>query len=252
MRKKFVKNFWENSLACQRPQKRRKARCDMNNNKMKFLVVAGAMCVAGLLMAAPGAGAPPRGGQHGGPGAKLNGGQPQHQKVVAPASKAGHPAQKGEVRPGGGHVAVTPMKTRTPPPAAKPHQPTHQPAVTHHPPHHQPAVKHHSRPANARHWARPAPPPRHHGAKRAWEWVATTWDMVVGGVHYYGDGYYYDGYNYYYNGAYYTTPPVFVSQPVVVAPTPPPPVVTQPVVVTPAPPPPPPRRRGLLEWLFGD
>ena len=206
----------------------------MNNNKMKFLVAAGAMCVAGFLVADPGAGAPPRDGK------------PQHQKVAQ--SHGGRPAAKSGAHPGGGHANVAKAKPHTPAPAAKPHHP--------------PAVKHHSRPANARHWARPAPPPRHHGAKRAWEWITAAWEVTVGGVCYYGDGYYYDGYNYYYNGAYYTTPPVVVTQtvvtqpvvaqPVVTQPVVTQPVVAQPVVVTPAPPPPPPRRRGLLEWLFGD
>ena len=181
----------------------------MNNNMTKLMVVAGAIFTACCLMAAPGAGAPPHGGQ------------PPHNKGAVRS------APKGGVHHGEKHMPAKPAAHAP----AKPHAAPAKPVA------HAPA-KHHKHPANARHWARPAKlPPRHHGAKRAWEWVATAWNMTIDGVYYYGDGYYYDGYNYYYNGAYYTTPPV---------------VVAQPAVVVPQPPPPPPRRRGFWDWLFGD
>ena len=215
----------------------------------KFVLLAGCALASAALVAEPHKAAKnPAVAQH------HVQGRPQHQSK--PVSKpqqpkpASHPKQ---------HVVSHPV--------GKP-QGHHQPQPPHHaaaPLHHGgPAVGHnkHVRPHGARFWARPpAPPPRRHGALRAWQWVATAWDMTIDGVYCYGDGYYFDGYNYYYNGAYYTTPPVVVTQPVVSQPvvvtqpvaTQPvvvtQPVVTQPVVVTP---PPRPRRRGLLQLLLGD
>ena len=179
--------------------------------------------------------------------------------ALATLSAASGPGSK----PGGGAPQRTPQGHQGY--AAPQKQHVHgAPAANGHAVHHQQHAKPHhgfKRPANARFWKRPAPPPPHHGAHGAWKWVAATWDLVVDGIAYYGDGYYYDGYNYYYNGAYYLTPPAVVTQttvvtqpavvaqPVVVTQ---PAVVTQPVVVTPSPPPPPRRRGGLLQLLLGD
>ena len=178
--------------------------------------------------------------------------------TLATLSAAPGPARSGvgapQRTPQGNHGHAAPQKHH-----AHDGHAVKGPAV-HHPTHgkgHHPKYR---RPANARFWKRPpAPPPPRHGARGKWRWVATTWDLVVNGVAYYGDGYYYDGYNYYYNGAYYLSPPVVVTtqpvvvtqpavvaQPVVVTQ---PAVVAQPVVVTPAPPP---RRGGLLRLLIGD
>ena len=176
-------------------------------------------------------------------------------------------AAPGPGRPGGGAPQRAPQRQHGHAPPQKPHAhggPAVRGPAVHHPTHGKghPHPKY-RRPANARFWRRPpAPPPPRHGARGKWRWVATTWDSVVNGVAYYGDGYYYDGYNYYYNGAYHlsppaivTTQPVVVTQPAVVAQpvvVTQPAVVTQPVVVTPPPPPPPPRRGGLLRLLLGD
>lgn len=127
------------------------------------------------------------------------------------------------------------------------------------PPHHR--GFHANRPHGARFWARPALPPILAGALYAWSWIASPWNYLVDGVYYYGEGYYFDGYNYCYNGGYHLTPPpvvvaqtavvtqpTVVTQPAVVTPAVvAPAVVTQPAVVVP-----PPRRRGLLNLLFGD